>query len=364
MDLPAPITNPAGALQVASSHADLLALWLASLEQDVVAGQRSAATVTSYRSSVRAWSAWLARGDIPRPEPRHVTEFLASAGAHRAPATRNRHLHALRSCYRWTENQGLYPAIARSARSLVVHRDDPLPCFTRSQIEAVLAAVDQISEAHRARSPAETVRAGVTRLRDLALIRVMFGTGLRLVSLVRADVEHLDLDSDPPTIRHQPKGHFAADATAMLAAGTVACLREYLAERAAIGLAGGPLWISLHAQPGLRLTAWSMRRIVTRAAERARLAARGTDGRLLQPRLWGPHAIRRAAATIVTDAFGLEAGQALLNHQSIDTTRRAYVRVQRWRLLERARHTLDLGTPPSPAAPVAPVAEASRHDED
>jgi integrase len=89
-----------------------------------------------------------------------------------------------------------------------------------------------------------------------------------------------------------------------------------------------------------------MRRIVTQAAERAGLASRGADGRLLQPRLWGPHAIRRAAATMVADTFGLEAGQALLNHQSIDTTRRAYVRVHRWRLLERARHTLDLGAPP------------------
>jgi integrase len=43
--------------------------------------------------------------------------------------------------------------------------------------------------------------------------------------------------------------------------------------------------------------------------------------------MWGPHGIRRAAATatatIVADAYGLEAGQALLNHQSIDTTRRA-----------------------------------------
>ncbi len=350
MDLPALSADPTGALQPALAHGGLLVAWLASIEQDVAAGQRSAATVTSYRSSIRAWAAWLAHGDIARPGPHHVTEFLAAAGAQRAPATRNRHLHALRSCYRWTENQGLYPAIARSARSLVVHRDDPLPCFTRSQIEAVLAAVDQAPEVGRARSLAETARASVTRLRDIALIRVMFGTGLRLISLVRADVDHLDLDSDPPTIRHQPKGHIAADATAMLAAGTVACLREYLAQRAAINLSGGPLWISLHARPGMRLTAWSMRRIVTRAAERAGLAARGADGRLLQPRMWGPHAIRRAAATIVADAFGLEAGQALLNHQSIDTTRRAYVRVQRWRLLDRARHALDLGVPSGPMA--------------
>jgi site-specific recombinase XerD len=251
----------------------------------------------------------------------------------------------LRSCYRWTESQGLYPAIARSARSLTVHRDQPLPCYSREHIEALLAAVGHAPEAHRARSAEEMARAAVTHLRDAALIRVMFGTGLRLISLVRADVDHLELERDPPTIRHQPKGHIAADATAMLAAGTVACLREYLAQRAALGLAAGPLWISLHARPGTRLTAWSMRRIVTRAAERAGLAARNSEGRLAQPRMWGPHAIRRAAATMVADAYGLEAGQALLNHQSIDTTRRAYVRVQRWRLLERARHTLDLGMP-------------------
>jgi len=362
MDLPAISADLTGAVQPAHVHGGLLTAWLVSIEQDVAAGQRSAATVTSYRSSARAWAAWLDRFGIVHPDPRHVTEFLAAAGAQRAPATRNRHLHALRSCYRWAESQGLYPAIARSARSLVVHRDDPLPCFSREQIETLLAAVDRAPDVGRARSPAESARASVTRLRDIALIRVMFGTGLRLISLVRADVAHLDLESDPPTILHQPKGHMAADTTAMLAAGTVACLSEYLGQRVALGLAGGPLWISLHARPGMRLTAWSMRRIVTRAAERAGLAVRGADGRLLQPRMWGPHAIRRAAATIVADAFGLEAGQALLGHQSIDTTRRAYVRVQRWRLLERARHTLDLGTPSgilaSTEAEIANKAEA------
>lgn len=341
------VAAPSGDLRAVRTHGELLEAWLASIEQDVAADQRAAATLVTYRSSIRTWAAWLQQSGITQPDPRQVTEFLAAAGANRAPATRNRHLHALRSCYRWTESQGLYPAIARSARSLVVHRDQPLPCFSREQIEALLRAVSHAPAAGRARSPGEAARSAVTRLRDMALIRVMFGTGLRLISLVRADVDHLDLTGDPPTIRHQPKGHVSSDATAMLADGTAACLREYLAQRAGIGLAGGPLWISLHARPGLRLTAWSMRRIVTRAAERAGIASRGADGRLLQPRSWGPHAIRRAAATLVADAFGLEAGQALLNHQSIDTTRRAYVRVQRWRLLDRARHTLDLGAPPS-----------------
>jgi len=95
----------------------------------------------------------------------------------------------------------------------------------------------------------------------------------------------------------------------------------------------------------------AVRRIVTSAAESAGFAMRNQDGHLLQPRMWGPHAIRRAAATMVADAYGLEAGQALLDHQSIDTTRRAYVRVQRWRLLERARQILDLG--PSPITGLA-----------
>jgi|GEM_PF-1637766 site-specific recombinase XerD len=346
MDQPPAVLAPSGDLQPAQAHGELLASWLASIERDVADAQRSAATLVTYRSSIRTWEAWLRQSGIIQPGPLQVTEFLTAAGANRAPATRNRHLHALRSCYRWTESQGLYPAIARSARSLVVNRDEPLPCFSREQMEALLRAVSDSPEIGRARSPGETARAEVTRLRDIALIRVMFGTGLRLISLVRIDVDHLDLEGNPPTIRHQPKGHIATDAIAMLAAGTVTCLREYLAQRAFIGLAGGPLWISLHARPGLRLTAWSMRRIVTQAAERAGLASRGADGRLLQPRLWGPHAIRRAAATMVADTFGLEAGQALLNHQSIDTTRRAYVRVHRWRLLERARHTLDLGAPP------------------
>jgi site-specific recombinase XerD len=220
MDHPPAVSTPSPSdLQPAPPHGELLAAWLASVERDVTEGQRAAATLVTYRSSIRTWQAWLLQAGITQPGPRQVTDFLVAAGDGRAPATRNRHLHALRSCYRWTESQGLYPAIARSARSLAVNRDEPLPCFSREQMEALLCAIGHTPETSRARSPKEAARAAVTRLRDRALIRVMFGTGLRLISLVRADVDHLDLESDPPTIRHQPKGHNTADATAMLADG-------------------------------------------------------------------------------------------------------------------------------------------------
>ena len=123
MDQPPAVLAPSGDLQPAQAHGELLASWLASIERDVADAQRSAATLVTYRSSIRTWEAWLRQSGIIQPGPLQVTEFLTAAGANRAPATRNRHLHALRSCYRWTESQGLYPAIARSARILAVNRD-------------------------------------------------------------------------------------------------------------------------------------------------------------------------------------------------------------------------------------------------
>ena len=147
MDHPPAVSTPSPSdLQPAPPHGELLAAWLASVERDVTEGQRAAATLVTYRSSIRTWQAWLLQAGITQPGPRQVTDFLAAAGDGRAPATRNRHLHALRSCYRWTESQGLYPAIARSARSLVVNRDEPLPCFSREQMEALLRAVGHTSE--------------------------------------------------------------------------------------------------------------------------------------------------------------------------------------------------------------------------
>jgi hypothetical protein len=171
------VAVPSGDLLPARAHAELLTAWLARVEQEVAATQRSAATLITYRRSIRTWESWLRQSGITQPAPLQVTEFLTAAGANRAPATRNRHLHALRSCYLWTENQGLYPAIARSARSLVVNRNEPLPCFSREHMEAPLRAVSDAPEIGRARSPGETARAEATRLRDKALIRVMFGTG-------------------------------------------------------------------------------------------------------------------------------------------------------------------------------------------
>jgi site-specific recombinase XerD len=259
-----------------------------------------------------------------------VVDFLADLRAEGLRAgTCNAHLNAVRGLYRWAETRNAYPAIARSVRGLPERKDEPLDCLPREAVAGLLAHAD-------ARS--------LKGLRDAALVHVLFATGLRLVSLCGLDVA--DLDAGDAVLLYQGKGDREKSRRACLPPGALAALSRYLEAREAGGEKlpqGAPLFAAVgNRAGGARLTARSVRRVVVGLMEAAGHVRRDAEGKLLRPGVLSAHSLRRSAITAAYDAAGLDAAQTLAGHADPKTTRRAYARVQKGRVLRDLAGVLDL----------------------
>ncbi len=321
---------------VGSTHDQLIAAWLAALTWEAEHLRRAAETVRTYRSAMegpRGWLSFLRGNVIDRPTATDVYRFMAELRATMSPATCNRVLAAIRSCYRWMESQGLYDkAIGENVPPYRIPRTGARAAIGISEVAKLCAQA----------FPRRGNLGGLAKLRDEALMRVIFGTGVRLVSLERADV--LDLVEHPGGLhlRHQPKQHTVKDTLVMIPPNAARAMHRYLDARAAAGVTAEALFIAVHPQLGSRLDRSSLRRIVYRYLDGAGLRQRTADGHLVEPRVWGPHMLRRSAAVHAVDVLGIEAGQTLMAHASIDQTRRAYASVKEYRLLQQLGTVMDL----------------------
>jgi integrase/recombinase XerD len=133
---------------------------------------------------------------------------------------------------------------------------------------------------------------------------------------------------------------------AFLPPAAIEALRSYLSARRAAGddlAPGNPLFAAVgNRAGGERLTARSVRRIIVGLMERAGHVQRDGTGRIARPRVFSAHSLRRSAITAAYDAAGLDAAQTLAGHADPKTTRRAYARVQKGRVLRELTAVLDL----------------------
>ena len=312
-------------------HRALADAWAADLRARAAAGMLAARTADAYGRNVQRWLAWLDARALVLPTPAHVLAYVADLRADGLkPASVNAYLDAVRGLYRWAETRNAYPAIARSVRGLPVRKDEPLDCLDRDAVRGLLAYTD---------------RASLRGLRDAALVHTLFSTGLRLVSLCALDVA--DLDAGDAVLTYAGKGDRDAARRAYLAPGALEALTRYLAaRRSAEGAAldkAAPLFAAVgNRAGGDRLTARSVRRVIVDLMERAGHVHRDAAGKLTRPRVLSAHSLRRSAITCAFDAAGLDAAQTLAGHADPKTTRRAYARVQKGRVLRSLASVLDL----------------------
>ena len=313
-------------LAEANRHGAIVADWMfTALPMLVEVGELADNTLRAYHQAANKWLAFLAGRQ--RPTPANIMAWLAGMrAAGNKVSTISTYLAAIKSFYRWTESQELYPNIARSIKSPRNFKDSPLPAPSTAEISAMFHSI-----------PTDSIQGKRAR----AMLAVMFATALRCVSLLRATVG--DVDFQTGTIRHQPKGHREKDGIAVLSNTAREALVDYLAAR-------GPLRESdpLFAPTGNRrsrsgaLTTKSMRSVIMGLTEAAGLARRNAEGKIANPGHYGPHSLRRAAVTQAAEMLGMDAAQTLAGHASSDTTRRAYARTNRFRQLQATAKILDL----------------------
>ncbi len=246
-------------------------------------------TVRSYRTDLADFARFLAgaeRRDLARVDGRVVRAYLASLHARGLDAvTSARRLAALRSLYRFLVRRGeLATSPARDVRGPRI----PKKLVSFLPIDEAAQLVDGRALGGRGRD------------RDLAILELLYASGLRVSELTGLDVD--DLDRAESTVRVVGKGR--KERIVPFGSRAARALERCLARRER-----GPLFVNAR---GGRLSTRSVRVIVRRAARAAGITRRVS-----------PHTLRHTFATHLLDAGAdLRAIQELLGHSRLSTTQR------------------------------------------
>jgi integrase/recombinase XerC len=244
-------------------------------------------TLRSYRSDLVEFTQAL-QGSIDSADSRAIRAFLASLHARGLDAASvARKLAAVRSFYRFLVRRGVVERNpARETRG--PRRAQKLVSFL--PIDEATALVDA------------RALGGAARDRDVAILELLYATGLRVSELTGLDVDKVDRAEQ--TVRVLGKGR--KERIVPYGGGAARALERYLAPRPAVR---GPLFVNAR---GGRLTDRSVRTVVRRAARSAGVVRRVT-----------PHTLRHTFATHLLDAGAdLRAIQELLGHSRLSTTQR------------------------------------------
>jgi integrase/recombinase XerC len=292
---------------VSSSSAARFAREIAAFDRHLSAERSfSAHTRRAYAADLRQLAAFLGPdADPARVAKADVRAFLADCHRRLSAATVGRKLAALRSFFGWAVRTGLRaadPSLGLPAPRTPRRLPRPLP----------------VDDCHQL---AEAGRAGA-RARDLAMVEVLYGGGLRVAELCGLTLADVDLARGE--LRVLGKGN--RERVVPLPGAAADAVRAYLAEARTGAGRSEPLFASLRRSRGAApraLDPRDARRIV-----RARARAAGLPDRV------HPHRLRHSFATHLLDmGADLREIQELLGHKSLSTTQK-YTAVSAQRLLE------------------------------
>lgn len=272
------------------------------------------ATTDAYRQDLRHFVVWASEQGIDGPESvnrRVLRRYMVDlADQPAAPRTIARRASALRRYFRWAQRSGLVdtdPSITlRAPRG-----GGRLPRILHDQqLEAVLHGSGKASGSSVGRR-AQVAEA--RRLRDDAVVEILYGSGLRVAELCGLRTSDLDLARGRVTV----VGKGSKTRLVPLNEPSVAALQAWLGSaRSVLAAPTTPaelVFVNLRGNP---LTPRDVRRIL--------------DHRSPEPT--HPHALRHTFATHLLDGGAdLRSVQELLGHDDLSTTQ-IYTHVSRERL--------------------------------
>ena len=269
-------------------------------------------TRRAYLSDVRQFVDRLdARRNPSTVTAADVRAFLAALHAACHPSTLGRKLASLRSFFRFLLREGgcrLDPTAGIPAPRQPKRLPNPLP------VDDCVALIESPDSDPRGE------RSDRGRLRDRALVELLYGAGLRVGETSALDVRDVDLHRGE--VRVMGKG--GKERVVPLPAAARESLGEYLDSRRAPGILAEPLFPSLRPRDGRarRLGTRDIRRILKARARRVGIADRVH-----------PHRLRHSYATHLLDmGADLREIQELLGHASLSTTEK-YTAVSAERLI-------------------------------
>ena len=289
---------------IAEASTDTMSLW--QLDDFVATLTSSAAnTVAAYRSDLVGFIQWADSVGIASPAEvdrlvlRRYVAWLTTEG--RAKRSVARKVSSLRRYFTYLRRAGaleLDPSVALRAPA----GDSRLPrVLDHADVSTLLDGPTAEDEPHW------------RRLRDDAVLEILYGSGVRVGELCGLDLDALDLVSGAASVW----GKGSKQRRVPLSQPAVAALRAWIViRRDVVAETVGPALFGN--ERGARLTPRDVRRIVDRRS----------------PRPTHPHALRHSFATHLLDGGAdLRAVQELLGHADVATTQR-YTHVSNHRLRE------------------------------
>ena len=289
---------------IAGASSAISAAW--HLDEFAVSLTSSATnTVVAYRSDLVGFIAWAEAAGVSSPATvdrivlRRYVAWLTTGGlAKRSVARKVSSLRRYFGCLRRLGVLEIDPSVALRAPA----GDSRLPrVLDHADVATLLDGPTPEDEPHW------------RRLRDDAVLEILYGSGVRVGELCGLDLDSLDLASGAVSVW----GKGSKQRRVPLSQPAAAALRGWLAIRHDVvaATAGAALFGNGR---GARLTPRDVRRIVDRRS----------------PRPTHPHALRHSFATHLLDGGAdLRAVQELLGHADVATTQR-YTHVSNHRLRE------------------------------
>ena len=265
------------------------------------------ATAAVYRRDVRAFATWCADAGVDQPSAvdrglvrRYLGELTARRYARRTIA---RKLSSLRRYYRWSTRRGLVDTDPTSGIT-APKADGRLPRVLKS------AEIDTLLDSPR---PAVADDDEHRRLRDDAVLEVLYGSGLRVSELCGLDLGDLDLVTGRLTVWGKGNKQRLAPLTAVATDSLRSWLERGREQFLGPGSPGEAVFLNM---AGRRLGPRDVRRLLDRRA--------GAPTH--------PHALRHTYATHLLDGGAdLRAVQELLGHADLGSTQ-IYTHVSKERL--------------------------------
>ncbi|MFC7927347.1 site-specific tyrosine recombinase XerD [Microbacterium laevaniformans] len=262
-------------------------------------------TIAAYRRDLEGYREWLAAAgveDTSAITPALVARFAADrAAADPPPAATS--LARLQSSVR-----GLHRFLVREGIETSDASDRLTPPKTPQRLPKALT-IDQIGALLDAAGPAPgaATETDVIRLRDRALLELLYATGARVSEVMQLDVDDIAGDADLLRVRGKGQKERIVPVGSYARAAVDAYLARSRPELSRRGHATPRLFLGARGAPLSRQSAWL---IIQAAAERAGLRAHVS-----------PHTFRHSFAThLLQGGADVRVVQELLGHASVATT--------------------------------------------
>lgn len=269
-------------------------------------GGLAPASVAAYGSDLAGFVEWAGRGGVDSPlgvDRILLRRYLAYLATRRfAKATIARKAASLRSYFGWCHRRGIIPTDP-SARLSAPVRDSRLPrVLGHAELGLLLDAPAQPDD------PAPAVR-----LRDDAVLELLYAAGIRVAELCALDLGDVDLDRRVVTVTGKGSKQRQVLIHQRCAEAIATWSDRGRASMVRTGGPGEPLFLNAR---GNRLGPRDVRRVLDRRS----------------PVPTHPHALRHTFATHLLDGGAdLRVVQELLGHASLQTTQ-VYTHVSKDRL--------------------------------